>query len=88
MEYVTCNKIFTPSLTLGDKRIIEQSHKYFVFTNGTLRRIRKEGKENQVCISETQVPIYLAKIHGENKPHLAAAETWKAVATEPYLWPT
>ena len=46
---------------------MEQSHKYFVFINGTLQRIRKGGKSNQLCIPETQVPMYLARIHGENR---------------------
>ena len=34
------------------------------------------------------MPGYLAKIHGENQPHLGAIETWKAVATGTYWWPT
>ena len=88
MEYLTCEKIFTQDLTPEDKRAVEHSHKYFVFTNGTLQRIRKGGKDNQRCIPEAHVPMYLARIHGETEPHLAAMETWKAVATGEYWWPT
>ena len=53
MEYLTCGKIFTQNLTPEDKKIVEQSHKYFVFTNSTLQRLRKGGNDNQVCIPET-----------------------------------
>ena len=88
LEYLTCRKIFDQALPPEVKRAVEQSHKHFVFTNGTLQRIRKGGKSNQICIPETQVPIYLAKTHGESEPHLAAIETWKAVATGAYWWPT
>jgi hypothetical protein len=88
MEYLTCGKIFTQNLMSEDKRAVEHNHKYFVFTNGTLQRIRKGGKSNQRCIPETQVPMYLVKIHGETKPHLAAMETWRAIATGEYWWPT
>ena len=88
MEYLTCGKIFDQALLAEVKKAVEQSHKHFVFINGTLQRIRKGGKSNQMCIPETQVPMYLAKIHGKNMPHLAAIETWKAVATGAYWWPT
>ena len=88
LEYLTCGKIFDQALPPEVKRAVEQSHKHFVFTNGTLRRIRKGGKSNQMCILETQIPAHLAKIHGQNMPHLAAIETWKAVATGVYWWPT
>ena len=88
MEYLTCRKIFTKELTPEDKSAIEQSHKYFALINGTLQMIRKGGKSNQLCILATQVPMYLDRIHGENKPHSAAIETWKAVATGAYWWPT
>ena len=88
MEYLTCGEIFNQTLSPEVRRTVTQSHKYFVFTNGTLQRIRKGGKSNQVCIPETQVPSYLAKVHGESKPHLAAEETWKAVASGAYWWPT
>ena len=88
MEYLTCKAIFDQTLPPEVKRAVTQIHKYFVFTNGTLQRIRKGGKNNQVCIPETQVPRYLAKVHGESEPHLAAIETWKAVATGAYWWPT
>jgi hypothetical protein len=76
------------NLTLEDKMVVEHSHKYFVFLEGTLQRIRKGGKNNQLCIPEARVPMYLFRIHGETKPHLAATETWKAVATGGYWWPT
>jgi hypothetical protein len=59
-----------------------------VFTNDTLQQIHKGGKINQICIPETQIPMYLAKTHGENEPHLSAIETWKAVVTGAYWWPT
>ena len=88
MEYLTCGKIFNQDLAPEDKKTVEQSHKYFVFTNGTLQRLRKGGNDNQVCILEARVPRYLAKIHGEIQPHLATVETWKAVATGAYWWPT
>ena len=88
LEYLTCGKIFDQALPPEVKKAVEHSHKHFVFTNGTLQRIRKRGKSNQMCILETQVPMYLAKIHGKNMPHLAAIETWKAVATGAYWWPT
>ena len=88
MEYLTCKKIFTKNLTPEDKRAVEKSHKYFVFINGTLQRIRKGGKSNQLCIPVTQVPMYFVRIHGENKPHLAAMDMWRAVATGAYWWPT
>ena len=88
MEYLTCKKIFTHTLPPEVKREVERSHIYFVFINGTLQWIRKGGNNNQVCIPEAQVPGYLAKIHGESQPHLAAIETWKAVAIKAYWWPT
>ena len=88
MEYLTCRKIFTQNLTPEDKRAVEHNHKYFVFIEGTLQRISKGGKSNRLCIPETQVPMYLVEIHGETEPHLAAMETWKAVATGGYWWPT
>ena len=88
MEYLTSGKIFTQNLTPEDKMVVEHSHKYFVFLEGTLQRIRKGGKNKQLCIPEAQVPMYLFRIHGETKPHLAAIETWKAVATGGYWWPT
>jgi hypothetical protein len=68
--------------------MVEQSHKHFVFTNNILQRIRKGRKINQICIPETQIPMYLVKTHGESEPHLSTIETWKAVATWAYWWPT
>lgn len=88
VEYLTCRQIFNQNLTPGDQRAVELSHKYFVFTNGILQRIRKGGNKNQVCIAKAQVPLYLAKIHGETTPHLRAIETWKVVAAGAYWWPT
>lgn len=88
MEYLTCKKIFNQDLTQEEKRTVEKHHMYFVFTNGTLRKIRKGRKKNQVCIPSGQVPVYLAKIHEGSKPHLAPIETWKAIATGLYWWPT
>jgi hypothetical protein len=88
LEYLTCGKIFDQNLTPEERKMIEQSHKHFVYNNGILQRLRKGGKGNQTCIPEARVPGYLAKIHGENQPHLAAVETWKAVATGAYWWPT
>ena len=88
MEYLTCKKIFTKVLTPEGKRAVEQSHKYFVFITGTLQRIRKGGKSNQLCILATQVPMYLDRIHGGNKSHETAIDMWKAVATGAYWWPT
>ena len=88
MEYLTCEEIFDKTLSPEVKRAVTQSDKYFVFTNGNLQRIRKGGKSNQVCISETHVPRNLAKVHGESEPNLAAIDTWKAVATGAYRWPT
>ena len=80
MEYLTCEKIFTQNLTPADKRVVEHIHKYFVFTEGTLQKIHKGGNSNQRCIPEIHIPMYLANIHIEIEPHLAAMETWKAVA--------
>jgi hypothetical protein len=88
MEYLTCKKIFDQTLPPEVERVVTQSHKYFVFTNGMLQRIRKGGKSNQIYIPETQVPRYLAEAHGESGPHLAAIETLKAMATGAYWWPT
>ena len=88
LEYLTCQKIFNQDLTPEGKRAVEQSHKYFVFTNGTLRRIRKGGKENQVRIPEAQVPMYLARIHEQGRIHLTPIETWRAIAARLYWWPT
>lgn len=88
MEYLTCKWISNQDLTPEEKKTVEQSHKYFVFTNGTLRRIRKGGKENQVRIPEAQVPMYLARIHEQGRIHLTPIETWRAIAARLYWWPT
>ena len=37
MEYLICKKIFNQTLPPEVKNAVEQSHKYFVFTNGILQ---------------------------------------------------